>query len=355
MLRRTLAGLAFRGRILRVREPGGGQPVARKVTRIVISIRAMSVAVLACVVAPAIVAGQDAPGDELAPVATAAPQYTAGWLPSSAPFPWDAFPHEQSATSDEPWSWMVVPTGLMYTSYMAGEREPRLSTMFLHESGGQALWDNALGGRAGIVRYGNSSSIFPEGWQLDVEGAAFVRLLPDSERDVQATDYRGGVPLTYRRGPFQWKFGYYHISSHLGDEFLLKNPGIERRNYVRDALVMGVGYFPVEPVRLYFEVGNACIFTSGGAEPWEIQTGFEYDTHRATGIRGEPFFGANLLLREEYDWGGNLNVLAGWQWRSRQSGHVFRAGLQYFNGKNSQTSFLNDSQQLFGGGIRYDF
>src|SRR4029078_5118258 len=95
----------------------------------------------------------------------------------------------------EPWRWMLLPNGLMYTSYAAGEREPRLSTAFLHEKGGETLWDSTLGGRVGMIRYGNSSSINPEGWQLDVEGAAFVRLLPEEDSDVQATDYRIGVPF----------------------------------------------------------------------------------------------------------------------------------------------------------------
>jgi len=268
---------------------------------------------------------------------------------------WLAGLFDGPGSHQEPWSWSLLPDGLMYTSYAAAERDPRLSTAFLQEANGDMVWDSALGGRVGIVRFGNTSSLFPEGWQLDVEGAAFVRLLPEDERDVQAVDYRAGVPLTYRRGPFQWKFGYYHISSHLGDEWLLKHPDFERVNYVRDALVMGVGYYPIESVRLYFEVGNAVIFTSGGAEPWEIQTGFEYGTHAPTGWRGAPYLAANVHLREEVDWGGSLNVLAGWQWRGRLSSHVFRAGFQYYNGKNAQFSFLQDNQQLFGAGIRYDF
>lgn len=256
--------------------------------------------------------------------------------------------------SDE-WSWSVMPDGLMYKSYVAGEREPRLSTTFLSEVHGQALWDSALGGRGGLIRFGNQSNTDPEGFQLDVEGAAFVRLMLEEERDVNAVDFRAGVPLTYREGPFQAKFGYYHISSHLGDEFLLKNPGFNRLNYVRDSWVAGIGYFPHPWIRTYFEVGYAAIFTSGGAEPWEIQTGFEVDSRRPTGLRGEPYFAMNIHLREEVNWGGSLNVLAGWQWRGYRSDHVFRAGLQFYNGKNAQYSLLQDNQQLIGLGIRYDF
>ncbi len=140
----------------------------------------------------------------------------------------------------ESWDWWLLPEGLLYKSYIAGEKEPRFSTAFLAEKGGDILWDTVLGGRVGVVRYGTERGIQPEGVQLDLEGGAFVRLLPQDERDVNAVDFRFGVPLTYREGPFQAKFGYYHISSHLGDEYLLKNPGIDRINYVRDALVLGI-------------------------------------------------------------------------------------------------------------------
>ncbi|HET6424808.1 MAG TPA: DUF1207 domain-containing protein [Planctomycetaceae bacterium] len=264
-------------------------------------------------------------------------------------------PGDSLPTFGEEWSWSVMPGGLMYKSYVAGEREPRLSTAFLQEVHGQMLWDSALGGRAGLVRFGNQSTINPEGFQLDVEGAAFVRLLPEDERDVNAVDFRAGVPLTYREGPFQAKLGYYHISSHLGDEFLIKNPGFNRINYVRDAVVAGVGYFPHPWIRTYFEVGYAVIFTSGGAKPWEVQTGFEVDSRRPTGLRGEPYFAMNIHLREEVSWGGSLNVLAGWQWRGFKTDHVFRFGLQFYNGKNAQYSLLQDNQQLIGLGVRYDY
>lgn len=254
----------------------------------------------------------------------------------------------------ESWDWWILPEGLLYKSYIAGEKEPRFSTAFLAEKGGDVLWDTVLGGRVGVVRYGTERGIQPEGVQLDLEGGAFVRLLPEDERDVNAVDFRFGVPLTYREGPFQAKFGYYHISSHLGDEFLLKNPGIDRINYVRDALVLGIGYFPIDSVRLYAETSWA-FFTGRESAPWDFQTGLEWSETYPTGIHGAPFFAMNIHLREETDWSGSLNILAGWQWRGFVSDHVFRAALQYYTGKNNQYSFTQDNQQLIGLGIRYDY
>lgn len=255
---------------------------------------------------------------------------------------------------DEPWDWHLLPEGLMYKSYLAGPKEPRLSTAFLHEVGGETLWDSTLGGRVGLARYGTVRGVQPEGFQIDVEGAAMLRMQPQQERDVMSVDFRAGVPLTYREGPFQVKLAYYHISSHVGDEYLLANPGFQRNNYSRDAFVLGGGWFAFDSLRFYAELGWS-FYGTGGDKPWEFQTGFEWSSNRPTGIRGEPYLAVNAYFRESVDWNGSLNVMAGWQWRSRESDHLFRTGLQYFNGPNSQYVFLRDNQQLIGLGINYDY
>jgi hypothetical protein len=72
------------------------------------------------------------------------------------------------------------------------------------------------------------------------------------------------------------------------------------------------------------------------------------------GRRGSPFAAANVQLFEEHDFGGSLNLMAGWQWRSEISNRLLRVGLQYFNGKSSQFAFYNESEQLLGLGVWLD-
>jgi hypothetical protein len=69
---------------------------------------------------------------------------------------------------------------------------------------------------------------------------------------------------------------------------------------------------------------------------------------------GSPFAAVNADLREDVDYGGNLVVQAGWQWRSR-TGHLFRIGVQYFNGKSEQFQFLNRNEEKLGIATWYDF
>lgn len=247
----------------------------------------------------------------------------------------------------------MLPDGLMYRSYLAGVKEPRFGIAWLNGSDRGWVNEVSLGGRAGILRYGTPGASDPRGWQLDIEGAAFPRLDLEKEWDLEAADFRFGVPLTWRRGPTSVKFGYYHLSSHVGDEFLARNPDFERINYVRDSLLLGIVRRLPHDFLVYGEMAYA-FHTDGGAEPWEFQFGGEYRP-AATGFRGAPFAAINVHLREEVDFGGGLNVQTGWMWRSPLTGSMLRVGMQYYNGKSMQYAFFDDHEEFIGLGIWYDF
>jgi hypothetical protein len=267
---------------------------------------------------------------------------------------WNAGPYGDTRPSSA-WHWQVLPDGLIYRSYQAGVHEPRLAIVAHHESGSQSFWDGTLGGRVGLLRYGTCDPLYPQGWQLDVEAAAMVRLTLDEIRDFETADYRVGVPLTYGVENWQFKFAVYHLSSHLGDEFAIANPGSldERINYVRDALVVGASYYPHPAWRLYSEAAYA-VNVDGGAEPWEFQFGTELSEPGPTGLHGTPFLAANAHLREEHDFGGDVTFQAGWLWRGR-SGQVTRMGLHLYNGKSSQYQTFDNSEQQIGFGLWYDY
>jgi hypothetical protein len=162
------------------------------------------------------------------------------------------------------------------------------------------------------------------------------------------------VPLTYGIGPFQAKLAFYHLSSHIGDEFLLQNPTFTRLNYKRDVIVLGGSVYPTDNTRLYAEAGYA-FDNDGGSEPWEFQFGAEYSPAYPVGFRGAPFAAVNGHLREEVDFGGSLVVQAGWQWRSVGVGRRLRIGAQYFNGKSDQFQFFRQFEQQIGAAVWYDY
>jgi hypothetical protein len=246
-----------------------------------------------------------------------------------------------------------MPDGLIYHSYLAGIKEPRFASVWSERKELTSGWDTALGGRLGVLRYGTVNGDRIDGFQVDIAGAVFARLDPKGDSSpLIATDYRLELPITYGRGPLHVKFGYYHISSHLGDEYMLRAASFNRINYHRDALQLGVGFYCTDALRIYGEIGWA--LEAAEAEPLELQFGAEYSP-TYTGFRGSPFWALNGHLREEVGFGGNFVAQAGWQWRRAAKGGVFRTGLQYYTGKNEQYEFFEESESRLGYGLWVDF
>ncbi len=270
-------------------------------------------------------------------------------------------------SSDLPWSWHLLPTGLMYRSYLAGVKEPRLGTAWMtdrslgprHDTRLDTpfvgtIWDSTLGARVGLLRYGTPNAYRPEGFQIDLTGSAQPRLNPyGTSTPLLACDYTIGLPITYARGKWQYKTGYNHLSSHMGDELMINNPAYIalRNNYVRDSIMMGVGCYVTDNLRLFGEVDYA-VGLGGGSQPIELQWGADYSPARPGGA---PFFALYGNQRQELDFGGFFVVQAGWQWRGGLALSTLRIGLEYFNGKSNQWEFYNQFEQRFGWGIWYDF
>lgn len=260
---------------------------------------------------------------------------------------------EAGETVPDIWTWQVLPEGLVYENYLAGTKESRLSVNYFKEEDLDWLIDGTVGGRVGIWRYGTMHSMRPDGFQVDVEGSAQLRLDPEENMDLHSADFRFGVPFTYGIGRSRWKFGYYHTSAHLGDEFLLRNPGFTRVNFSRDVLILGYTFYATPRIRLYGETGWA--FYSDISEPWEFQFGIDSAPAAPTGPLGAPFWAVNGHLRQEVDFSGSITAQAGWAWRSDVCSPLLRAGFHYFNGKSNQYSFYNEHEQQVGMAIWYDF
>ncbi len=279
--------------------------------------------------------------------------YQPGAVQPYGPQPGDAQPVFQPWGEPACSTWQVLPSGLIYPSDLASTKEPRLASQWFYDRHAGWTWDTELGARVGVLRYGTNDGDRPEGFQLDMEGAAFPRLSLEHGEDVVSTDYRVGFPFTYGWDQYQVKLGYIHICSHLGDEYMLANPDAVRINYVRNGFLLGGSYYCTKDLRVYAESSWAFEY-DGGAKPWEFQFGAEYSPAGPTGFHPKPFFAVNGDIRQEVDFGGNVCVETGYQWRGAAN-HLFRAGVQYFSGKSDQYQFFKQYEEKIGLGLWYDF
>lgn len=269
----------------------------------------------------------------------------------------DTFRERWLATDSDSQTWtpQILPQGLMYPSYLAGRKEPRLQSIITYDDDYGTLWDITLGGRAPIFRYGTTDAVRPEGWELELEGAALLRLDWERHRNLAATDYRAGVPLVYGTKRWQFKTGYYHVSSHLGDNYLM-DAFKPRVHYSRDSILFGFAFTPTDAVRMYAEADFA-FHTGETTDPMELQFGFEYSPQFNPNMSNWvalPFLATHAHLYEERDFGGYFAAQTGLQWRSA-SNALFRLGFEYFNGGDDLYQFHRNHQSKYGFGIWYDF
>jgi hypothetical protein len=251
-------------------------------------------------------------------------------------------------------TWQLMPDGVMYPSYLAGEKEPRFQAVWLRGADGIWRWETALGGRVALFRHGTLDPVRPEGFEVQLEGAALARVqVFEPSAPLDATDYRIGFLGVWREGPVAFKAGYYHLSSHAGDELLLANPGYVRVNYVRDSFIAGTFIDLTENLQAYGEFGYAGV--DGGAKPIEFQYGLQMSPQGPTGFKGKPFAAINGHTRQDFNWVTSVNVVAGWQWRGDRTNHLWRVGMQFYRGAAMQWEFAGRNETWGGGGIWYDF
>jgi hypothetical protein len=282
----------------------------------------------------------------------------------SPAFPAANCPHPpvQNRIMTETWKWQMFPDGLIYPAYLAGVNESRLGGVWNY---GKHMdkdwnWDITLGGRAPLLRYGNKSEIFPEGFQLDLEGSVHLRLDMHRTMDMDANDFRFGLPVSFGNKIWQVRTGYYHVSSHMGDERIIRLTEYEKRdhhrtNYYREALMFGYAYRLTPGTRVYAEIDYA-VLRGEFTKPLHFQFGAEYSPrYPARGGWGTPFAAVNALLMQERDFDGSITVQTGWQWRGSHN-QLFRIGVQYFGGVSEQYEYImTNREHKFGIGVWYDF
>ncbi len=131
------------------------------------------------------------------------------------------------------------PQGGLFRPPIADMRQPRFYLSWRRVTfRGSALpaggIDNRI--RAGVVAIGTDYGIWRRargrrcnGFQVEVMGGIFSQFNLSAESDdLLNTDFLIGPTFSWRRGGLSIRGRLYHQSSHLGDEFILGNPNVDR-------------------------------------------------------------------------------------------------------------------------------
>jgi hypothetical protein len=263
--------------------------------------------------------------------------------------------------------------------YLPMIADPRCVTYSICYRGG----DKVIGKEVIAVSLGDDFPIFR--WldvgrfhgdlQIGIEACVWsvFNMCPHHRRDkgtaLANSDYYVGIPLSYAANKWSYRFRAYHISSHLGDEFLVNHPVYVMRTHPKkirknpsyEAVDLFVSFQASQAFRLY--VGAGAILHSDDSFPMDhcyIEYGGEarfFGTrmyyHRLYGT----FFAAVFFSNWQYrNWDIDATYMAGYEWSKLQGiGRKIRLLTSYHHGFSEEGQFSKKRTKYGTVGFAYGF
>lgn len=246
----------------------------------------------------------------------------------------------------------ALPEEEQFAPLLADPRQPRFSVSYQHYRGASrefAAANVALGEYFGIASgfFGEAGSS-----QIGIQAAVFALFNLDApSSDLINADYWIGLPISYRRGPWSYLVRLYHQSSHLGDEFILGNPGINRVNLSYEDLEVLVSY-EWERWRVYGG-GGYLLHSEPDLAPKHLHAGAEYIKLNAIGNLN-LIAAVDVRASEELDWRRSSSYQVGFDYRSAGKRRI-RLMLEYFRGHSPNGQFYREQLRYTGLGLYFVF
>jgi uncharacterized protein DUF1207 len=261
--------------------------------------------------------------------------------------------------------YVPLPRGDVFCPLLADPKGQRSFVSYLHETSDQGdmnVGSVGISDAFGLLRVGGPKP--GDGFQVSLAGSVFAQFdLESASYDLVNADYIIGLPITFRRKAFSMRFRLYHQSSHLGDEFLLRenNPKFVREN-------------------ISFEAAEMILSLDGG--PFRVYGGGEYllrrepkDLERYVAHGGVELRPARRLVRfgtvagvrfvaggdvkasEEQDWKPAVSIRTGFEFdRPRDTdppGRRWGLLFEAYTGPSPYGQFFRNQVRYFGAGIHF--
>ena len=219
-----------------------------------------------------------------------------------------------------------------------------------------------------VLEFGGAQSLFriepKEGHQLAIElalGAGVITLFDSFEDNLDNFGWEGSGFLTLNfklTQQIRFRFGFHHLSSHVGDEYLanygvLELPVTDEQdfaqgdtygfNYVRDSLMGGLSFYLSPIVRVYLEARYSMnmlrYMLCYNSFPWQANIGLELNWPLFERDTLSWYIAIHTSLYQETSWFPSTTIQAGQVVSVPGSNQRFRFGLEYYRGRVQIASF----------------
>jgi len=248
------------------------------------------------------------------------------------------------------------PEGDVFRPLIADPAEARffVSVLGLH-AGTESYTIGSVGAGTNFGLYRWPGERPGEGWQIGVDGFVASQFnLDTGSDDLINTDYRFGVPLSYKRGSFSGRAKLFHQSSHLGDEIILSGNAPARVNFSIEALDFVLAWEHAN-WRLYG--GGFYVLSSDIEDQKEagVHAGLDYSGQAPVLFGARLVGGLDFRSFEETDWRVGTSVKLGLEFgRPRPERRGLTVLLEGYNGPAPFGQFYTTYAKYYGVALQFD-
>jgi hypothetical protein len=251
---------------------------------------------------------------------------------------------------------VFLPRDLLFSSLLADPRWPHFSASYQYHG-------NSDLEHVGSANFGETFSVyrFAGPWNSLMEvglhaGVFSIFDLAADSHDLVNADYLVAIPLSFKKNNFSAMSRLFHQSSHLGDEFLLRENADERVNFSYEGFDTLLSYnFPLG-FRLYGGGGYLFDRTPDDLEPWIAQGGLEFTSPGAWWDGSlRPVAAIDIQSREASDWDTDVSLRAGVQLENPDFlSRKLKIMFEYYKGSSPNGQFyIRDEEEYFGIGLHF--
>ena len=264
-----------------------------------------------------------------------------------------------AATSSRKKQLRLAPTEHLYSPYLADQKRVTFGLQALYVSTsdipdtGHPRFALRMGGRLELFQWYNNTDP-QQALQANFEVGFRGHFDASFSQDNIGWDGNYGLLFTYRDNPvIAWRFGSYHTSSHIGDEYIQRT-GRKRIEYTREEVLSGMQINLDRQWQYYLEAAYGFYIHDGNSQkPKRLQTGIQFQqTDFSAQQRLGWYAGLDLSSYEERDWDINKALQVGFAFAAQP--HTWRVAMDFYDGQSVLGEFFQHNERYVGIGLYLD-
>jgi hypothetical protein len=252
---------------------------------------------------------------------------------------------------------IAMPNRSLFDPLIADPKWPRFTAAYQNYSQGRGLkhvFAPNFGASFPLYRLMNEKKDIE--WELGVQAGLFgIMNIGTNPTALVNADYFVGAPVTYRSGSWSGLARFYHVSSHLGDEFMLTPEGkkTQRINLSYEGVDLLLSH-NFDGLRLYGGGGYIVHKEPSYIKPLKVQFGGEYYAHE-TFMHGRfrPVMAIDIKTEEQGRWAPGISYKVGVQLENAALiSNKVQLMLEFYSGKSFHGQFYKERIRYIGIGLQ---